>query len=119
MKIKDIRTRVVEWRGKTVPPAPHFCTNPMDLLELPADAMAGFRFHGWNGVVAPRGTPRAIIVKLNRVMGEVLATAEVRKLFFETGEEPLHGSPEDFGKLIREEYEQMGKLVKLAGVRAE
>ena len=47
MKITDVRTRVVEWRGKTVPPQPHFCTNPMDLLELPADSMAGFRFHGW------------------------------------------------------------------------
>lgn len=47
MKITDIRTRVVEWRGPTVPPAPHFCTNPMDLLALPADSMASFRFHGW------------------------------------------------------------------------
>jgi L-rhamnonate dehydratase len=47
MKITDIRTRVVEWRGPTVPPQRHFCTNPMDLLDLPADAMAGFRFHGW------------------------------------------------------------------------
>src|SRR4029077_11314417 len=42
-----VRTRVVEWRGPTVPPQPHFCTNPMDALQLPADAMAGFRFHGW------------------------------------------------------------------------
>jgi L-rhamnonate dehydratase len=47
MKITDIRTRVVEWHGPTVAPQPHFCTNPMDLLSLPADAMAGFRFHGW------------------------------------------------------------------------
>ena len=47
MRITDIRTRVVEWHGPTVAPQPHFCTNPMDLLGLPADAMAGFRFHGW------------------------------------------------------------------------
>jgi len=47
MRITEIRTRVVEWRGETVPPQPHFCTNPMDLLALPADAMAGFRFHSW------------------------------------------------------------------------
>jgi L-rhamnonate dehydratase len=47
MKITDIRTRVVEWRGHTVPPQPHFCTNPMDLLALPSDSMASFRFHGW------------------------------------------------------------------------
>lgn len=47
MRITDVRTRVVEWQGPTVPPQPHFCTNPMDLLSLPADSMAGFRFHGW------------------------------------------------------------------------
>lgn len=47
MKITDVRTRVVEWRGPTVPPQPHFCTNPIDLLQLPADSMASFRFHGW------------------------------------------------------------------------
>ena len=47
MKITEVRTRVVEWHGPTVPPEPHFCTNPMDLLALEVDAMAGFRFHGW------------------------------------------------------------------------
>jgi L-alanine-DL-glutamate epimerase-like enolase superfamily enzyme len=47
MKITEIRTRVVEWRGKTVPPQPHFCTNPMDVLDLGSDSMAGFRFYGW------------------------------------------------------------------------
>lgn len=42
-----MRTRVVEWRGPTVEPQPHFCTNPMDLLGPVADPMASFRFHGW------------------------------------------------------------------------
>ena len=47
MKITEIRTRVVRWRGKTVPLPPHFCTNPMDLLELPEASMPTFTFHGW------------------------------------------------------------------------
>ena len=47
MKIKEIRTRVVRWSGKTVPLPPHFCTNPMDLLALPAASMSTFTFHGW------------------------------------------------------------------------
>ena len=47
MKIKEIRTRVVEWRGKTRPLAPHFCTNPLDLLALPQASMRTFAFHGW------------------------------------------------------------------------
>ena len=47
MKITAIRTRVVRWRGKTVPLPPHFCTNPMDLLQLPVSSMQTFTFHGW------------------------------------------------------------------------
>ena len=47
MKIKEIRTRVVQWRGKTVPLPPHFCTNPMDLLSLGEASMRTFTFHGW------------------------------------------------------------------------
>ena len=83
MKIIDIRTRVVEWRGPTVPPTPHFCTNPMDLLFLPADSMAGFRFHGWlivevftdaghvgigNAALAPRLTKQTIDVYLEPLL---------------------------------------------------
>jgi L-rhamnonate dehydratase len=47
MKITEIRTRVARWRGKTVPLPSHFCTNPMDLLELPEASMRTFTFHGW------------------------------------------------------------------------
>ena len=75
MKITSVRTRVVEWRGKTVPPEPHFCTNAMDLLQLPVDSMGTFRFHGWliveiftdaghvgigNAALSPRVTKTAI-----------------------------------------------------------
>lgn len=74
-KITGIRTRVVEWRGPTVPPRPHFCTNPMDLLGPTTDSMASFRFHGWllvelfsssghvgigNAALAPRVTKHVI-----------------------------------------------------------
>ena len=49
MKIKEIRTRVAQWRGKTVPLPPHFCTNPMDLIapSLSPATMGTFTFHGW------------------------------------------------------------------------
>ena len=83
MKITDVRTRVVEWRGPTVPPEPHFCTNPMDLLSLPADSMGGFRFHGWvvvevftdaghvgigNAALSPRLTKQCIDVYLKPLL---------------------------------------------------
>jgi L-alanine-DL-glutamate epimerase-like enolase superfamily enzyme len=83
MKITDIRTRVVEWHGPTVPPQPHFCTNPMDLLAFESDAMAGFRFHGWlivevmtdaghvgigNAALAPRLTKQTIDLYLKPLL---------------------------------------------------
>ncbi len=49
MKITEIRTRVVQWTGQTVPLPPHFCTNPMDLVApmLTPATMGTFTFHGW------------------------------------------------------------------------
>jgi L-rhamnonate dehydratase len=83
LRITDVRTRVVEWRGPTVPPQPHFCTNAMDLLAVPADSMAGFRFHGWlivevfsdaghvgigNAALSPRVTKQTIDVYLKPLL---------------------------------------------------
>jgi tripartite-type tricarboxylate transporter receptor subunit TctC len=90
-----------------------------DMPTIAESGVPGFRFFGWNGVVAPRGTPRTIIVKFNRAMNEALASADVRKRFLALGEEPAGGTPEDFGRLIREDYEKMGKLVRTAGIHAE
>jgi L-alanine-DL-glutamate epimerase-like enolase superfamily enzyme len=49
MKITQIRTRVVQWKGRTVALPPHFCTNPMDLIapSLSPETMGTFTFHGW------------------------------------------------------------------------
>ena len=83
MKITEIRTRVVEWKGTTIAPEPHFCTNPMDLLDLPSDSMASFRFHGWliveiftdeghvgigNAALAPRLVKQAIDLYLKPLL---------------------------------------------------
>src|SRR5262249_13536178 len=47
MKITEVRTRVVQWEGETVPLPPHFCTNPMDLVSFREASMGNFAFHGW------------------------------------------------------------------------
>ena len=46
-KIKDIKTKVFQWKGKTVPPQNNFCTNASDFLYEKSDAMGSFRFHEW------------------------------------------------------------------------
>jgi L-rhamnonate dehydratase len=47
MKITEVRARVVQWEGKTIPLPPHFCTNPMDLVSFREASMGNFAFHGW------------------------------------------------------------------------
>jgi L-alanine-DL-glutamate epimerase-like enolase superfamily enzyme len=83
MKIKEIRTRVVEWRGKTVPLPPHFCTNPMDVLNVAPATMGTFTFHGWliceiisdnglvgigNAALSPQVTKQAIDLYLKPLL---------------------------------------------------
>ena len=83
MRIKEIRTRVMRWRGKTVPLPPHFCTNPMDLLSLPEASMQTFTFHGWlvveiftddglvgigNAALAPQVTKQVIDLHLKPLL---------------------------------------------------
>jgi L-rhamnonate dehydratase len=83
MRITEIRTRVVRWRGKTVPLPPHFCTNPMDLLELPEASMPTFTFHDWlvvevftndghvglgNAALAPQVTKQVIDLHLKPLL---------------------------------------------------
>ena len=97
---------------KRSPTTPHIPT-------IAESGVPGYRFYGWNGVVAPRGTPRAYVVAFNRAMNEALNSADVRKRYLVLGSEPAIGTPEEFGKLIREDYEQMGKLVKTAGIKPE
>jgi L-rhamnonate dehydratase len=83
MRIKEIRTRVLRWRGKTVPLPPHFCTNPMDLMELPEASMRTFAFHEWllveiftddgltglgNAALAPQATKQVIDLYLKPLL---------------------------------------------------
>jgi tripartite-type tricarboxylate transporter receptor subunit TctC len=90
--------------------------------ELPTIAesgVPGFHYFGWNGVMAPAGVARPVIDKLNRLMKEILATPDIRQSYLAQGEEPAYTTVDEFARLIREDYAQMGKMVKLAGLKPE
>lgn len=89
--------------------------------DLPtiSETVPGFKFLGWNGVMGPRGTPRAIIERLNSAMVQVLKSADARSAFAAQGEETAWSTPEEYAKLIREDYERFGRVIKQIGVRAD
>ena len=90
--------------------------------ELPTIAesgVPGFNYFGWNGVMAPAGVARPVIDKLNLLMKEVLATPEIRQSYLAQGEEPAYTTVDEFARLIRADFAQMGKMVKLAGLKPE
>ncbi len=91
------------------------------LPDLPAmgEFVAGYEASGWNGVCAPRNTPVEIIQKLNGVINAGLADPKLQARLTDLGATTLAGSPADFGKLIADETEKWGKVIRLANVKIE
>lgn len=90
--------------------------------EVPTVAeagVAGYEVMVWFGVVAPAGTPREIISKLNAEVTRILAMPDVRERFLAQGVEPVGSTPEQFGEHIRAQMAKWGKVVQDAGVKAE
>jgi tripartite-type tricarboxylate transporter receptor subunit TctC len=84
-----------------------------------AESVPGYEASAWYGIGAPRGTPAAVVDRLNREVNAALADPTVKGRLADLGGLMLPGSPADFGKLIAEETEKWGKVVKLSGAKAE
>ena len=78
-----------------------------------------FEASQWVGLVAPKDTPPAIIEKLNAEINAALADPKVKARFADLGGTVLPGSPADFGKLIRDETEKWGKVIRAANIKVE
>jgi tripartite-type tricarboxylate transporter receptor subunit TctC len=91
------------------------------LPDMPtvAEFVSGYEASFWTGVGAPKGTPTEIVDKLNNEINAALTDPKVKSRLSEWGASALLGSPADFGKLITEETEKWGKVVKFAGIKAE
>lgn len=90
--------------------------------DIPTAAEAGlpgFELEFWIGMLAPAHTPPAIVAKLNRDVGEILRTGEMRTLLLAQGAEAAPGTPEEFAAYIDSEAAKMKKLIELTGMRAD
>ena len=91
------------------------------LPDIPAIAefVPGYEASGWFGVGAPKATPVEIIDKLNKEINAGVADPKMKVQLTDLGGVALRGSPSDFGKLIVEETEKWGKVVKLSGAKLD
>jgi tripartite-type tricarboxylate transporter receptor subunit TctC len=84
-----------------------------------ADVLPGYESSYWVGIGAPKNTPVDIVEKLNKEINRALADPTIKARLADLGASVLSGSPADFGKLIADETEKWGKVVRAANIRAE
>ncbi|MES2183391.1 MAG: tripartite tricarboxylate transporter substrate-binding protein [Pseudomonadota bacterium] len=84
-----------------------------------AATLPGYEASAVTGIGVPRGTPQAIVDRLNREVNAALADPAVRPLFTDSGGEPLAGTPAEFAQTVRGEIDKWAVVVKAAGARAD
>lgn len=91
------------------------------LPDLPtlSESLKGFEADSWFGLMAPAGTPREIVVKLNAEVLKVLATADIKEKLLAQGGLVQGGTPEQMTQQIRSDVAKWGKVVRTAGVKIE
>jgi tripartite-type tricarboxylate transporter receptor subunit TctC len=83
------------------------------------DTVKGYEASQWYGIGAPKSTPAGIISTLNKEINAALSDPKMKSRFVAIGGEPLADSPADFGKLIAEETDKWGKVVKATGMKPQ
>jgi len=92
------------------------------LPDLPTTEEAGFKgssYDYWAGLLAPAGTPPAVIDKINKALAESLALPEVKERLAKIGADPAPNTPKEFDALVVRELKENGELIKAAGIKAQ
>ena len=106
--------------GQLRPLAVTSLTRSVLMPDVPTVAESGindFEVIVWFGILAPGGTPPAIVERLNKELSEMTKLPEVRERLAAQGAEPLVSTPEAFGRKIRDDIQKWGKVVQSAGIK--
>jgi tripartite-type tricarboxylate transporter receptor subunit TctC len=87
------------------------------LAETPG--LAGFESSIWQGVWAPKGTPKEIVERLHAVMNKAAASAEMKALLAKSGAEPVVASSKEWGAYVQNEVKKWAKVVESAGLKIQ
>ena len=90
-----------------------------DVPTLSEAGIAGYEASGWIGILAPAGTPAAIVASLNADMNAVLRQADVSGLLADNGADVAGGSPDQFAAFVAAEIAKWAKVVRATGLKAE
>ena len=84
-----------------------------------ADTLPGYEARGWNGILAPAGTPKPVIDRLNRELVKIVRSPEFAPVLVNEGATPVGNTPAEFDAIIRADIQKWAKIIKEAGIRAD
>jgi tripartite-type tricarboxylate transporter receptor subunit TctC len=89
--------------------------------DLPAiaETVPGYEVVNWFGIVAPAGTPRAIVARINKDFNDALVSPRLRELLAAQGADAVGGTPEDFARIIRADFAKWARVVRESGARVD
>jgi tripartite-type tricarboxylate transporter receptor subunit TctC len=90
-----------------------------DTPTIAETVVPGFEFTFWNGLWAPAGTPAAVVEKIARDLGRVVALPDVRERFAALCAEPMSMSPAEFARFVRSEIDDSARIARAAGIKLQ
>jgi tripartite-type tricarboxylate transporter receptor subunit TctC len=117
--VTGIQPHVKSGRARALAVSTPKRTGMMPGVPTVAETLPGFEMLSWFGLLAPAGTPAAIVNRLNADTAKVLGLADVKSVLTAQGFDVVSGSPAQFGDYIRREIEKITQLAKATGIKAE
>jgi tripartite-type tricarboxylate transporter receptor subunit TctC len=90
-----------------------------DVPTIAESAVPGYESSSWYGILAPAGTPRGVVLTLNKALNQALQAKQVHDTLTADGALPAGGTPEEFGDYIRREKDRLGEIIRTAGIHLE
>ena len=90
-----------------------------DVPTMIEAGIPGYTATTWNGILAPGGTPRDIVARLNDALVRAMRTPEMKETLAKIGQEPLWSTPEEFATFLREETDKWRKVIRATGLKAQ
>ena len=112
-QIRAGKLKVLATTGKTRSPA------LPDVPTMMEAGVAGYSATTWNGILAPAGTPKDYVARLNDALVRTMKAPETREALAKLGQDPLWSTPEEFAAFIVEETEKWRKVIQATGLKAK